>query len=70
MHLSIYIEAGMEDGAQIIFARKGEEHPNYKTGNLILILRQRGNSKFTRQKNNLSTTLTISLKVNLIGGIM
>ncbi len=66
--MTLYIEKGMENGAEIKFEEFGEEEPDKDPGNLIFIVEELPDKLFRRENtNNLRYTMEISLKDALLG---
>lgn len=65
--LDAVIEKGMGAGQEIVFERMSEQRPKQIPGDVILTIRQKQHSTFTRQGNDLHASLTISLREALLG---
>merc|ERR1712226_325765 len=65
--MEVHIEKGMEHKEQITFHGKGDEEPDVETGDVIIILSQKEDEVYTRNKNNLKMKLEIDLVDALCG---
>lgn len=65
--ISVTINKGMRDGEEIRFEGFGDERPDFETGDVVFKIHTIPDSRFTRQWNDLQTTLHITLKESLIG---
>lgn len=65
--LKATIERGIGDGESIRFPRMAEQSPGQVPGDVVVILRQRRHSVFTREGNDLKMNMKISLKEALLG---
>lgn len=65
--LTAVLERGMANGEEIVFERESEMRPGMIPGNVIFVLRQRSHNTFTRDGDDLHTTMVISLKEALTG---
>lgn len=65
--LSLTVERGMEEGAEVKFPRMSEQSPGQVPGDVIMKLKQKRHPTFTREKNDLHMSMTITLKEALLG---
>ena len=65
--LSVMIEQGMADGTDVKFPRMASQTPKQVPGDVIITLRTRPHSVFTREGNDLRASIEISLKEALLG---
>ena len=65
--VTVHVEPGMEDGEQIRFSGCSDEAPNAETGDLIIILKLKKHSIFTRNHDDLLITKSITLSEALLG---
>ena len=65
--ISVPISKGMSDGEQIKFEGFADEKPDHKTGDVIFTIKTKPHNRFTRNGNDLKTTINISLKEALTG---
>lgn len=65
--LKAHVERGMDAGAEIKFPRMSEQLPGQVPGDVILTLKQKSHSKFTRKGNDLYMDMVITLKEALLG---
>ena len=65
--ITVHVEPGMEDGDQITFPGCSDEAPDAETGDLIIILRLKKHSVFTRNHDDLLITKNITLSEALLG---
>ena len=57
----------MKDGEQLVFEHKGDQDPDLDSGHIIVILKQESHPTFTREEDNLKTSINITLKEALLG---
>eukprot|EP00998_Keelungia_sp_KM082_P005744 NODE_2043_length_1151_cov_163.349609_g2026_i0.p1 GENE.NODE_2043_length_1151_cov_163.349609_g2026_i0~~NODE_2043_length_1151_cov_163.349609_g2026_i0.p1 ORF type:complete len:337 (+),score=63.99 NODE_2043_length_1151_cov_163.349609_g2026_i0:22-1011(+) len=66
--LEVQITPGMEHGEKIVFSQEGDQSPEYKIpGDVVIVLQEKKHEKFTRQKQDLLISRTITLKEALCG---
>jgi len=65
--LPIEIKPGYKDGTKITFEKRGDERPGSIPADIIFLIRARPHDRFTREGNNLLTTINISLAQSLCG---
>ena len=68
LNLTIEVEKGMKDNENIVFKGEAEEHPDYITGDLIVILKQKPHKFFYKRENNdLFANIKLNLKESILG---
>jgi DnaJ-class molecular chaperone len=67
IQITVDIHAGMKDGDRIKFDQVADEAVGHTAGDLIFIVRQIPDPTFTRQGDDLHTTMTIELEDSLLG---
>jgi DnaJ homolog subfamily B member 4 len=60
--ITIDVKSGWKAGTKITFNNKGDIHPNREPSDMIFIVKQKPHDVFTRDGNNLVTTLDITAK--------
>ena len=65
--VEVAVSAGTPDNHRVIIKDKGDEHPEYKTGDLVVNILVKPHAVFKRQGNNLYITKKISLYEALTG---
>lgn len=65
--LDFDVEKGMVDGDKIMFKGESEQGLQFYPGDVIVTLKQQQHPYFTRVKNDLKTTVKISLKEAILG---
>ena len=65
--VEVHIDKGMVDEQRIKFTGGGNQAPNAEDGDLVIILKQKKHSIFTRNNNDLIMAMTISLSESLCG---
>lgn len=65
--LDISIEKGSASGDQIVLERMAEQRPGMIPGNVIVRIRQVEDASFSRDGNNIKTTMTVGLREALLG---
>ena len=65
--LKTVIEKGMTEGSKITFERMSEQRPGQIPGDVIMNLKQKPHSFFTRAGNNLKMDMEITLRDALLG---
>jgi DnaJ-class molecular chaperone len=65
--VDIHVEKGMNDGEKIVLHGQGNEEPGLLTGDVVVTLVVQNDSIFSRNRNDLETTVKISLKDALCG---
>ena len=66
--IHVVVPSGVSDGEMIRMPRKGEAVPGGSAGDLYVKLHIRPDKQFSREGNNLLTTLSIKLTAALLGG--
>lgn len=66
-NIEIPIPGGTPEGDKILINGKGNEHPEYRTGDLIVVVKIKPNATFRRVKNDLYIEKNISLIEALTG---
>lgn len=61
------IEVGVPDQEKVVIKSKGNEHPDYLSGDLVVIVQVKPHPIFTRKKNDLHMSKKISLIESLTG---
>ena len=67
LQLTLDIHAGMKDGEKIKFDQVADEAVGHIAGDLIFVIKQIPDPLFTRNGDDLSMTMTISLEDSLVG---
>lgn len=62
--LEVHIDRGMKDGQKITFHGEGDQEPNVKPGDIIIILDESPHSIFRRDGMDLYMTMVSSLRVS------
>ena len=57
----------MANNERIVFAREGEQSPDFVPGDVIFVLKQKSHKKFKRVGDDLFTDMTITLEQALLG---
>lgn len=65
--IDVDIEKGMQDGHEVVFYEDGEPMIDGESGDLKFIIKTAPHDTFRREKNDLHTTVTISLLQALVG---
>lgn len=65
--VEIHIAIGCPDGEKVIINGKGNEHPDYRAGDLIIIVKIKKHNKYIRVKDDLMMEKSISLIEGLCG---
>jgi DnaJ family protein A protein 2 len=65
--LNVFIERGTPEEFKIKYANQGNEHPSYKTGDLVIVFKSIPHPVFTRKGNDLYCKIKISLFEALTG---
>ena len=65
--IDVPIPGGVPDEDKILISAKGNEHPEYRTGDLIVIVKIKPHAVFKRNKNDLYIDKSISLVEALTG---
>jgi DnaJ-class molecular chaperone len=65
--LTVTVEKGMSDGAQVTFKFASEQKPGQVPGDVVVSLKTKRHSVFERKDNHLHITLKVSLKEALTG---
>jgi len=68
--VDIIIPAGVPNGHTITMKGMADEHVGYETGDLFIVIKIKPHEKYTRQGNDLITTVAINLVTALVGGIV
>ncbi|GFR50868.1 hypothetical protein Agub_g13155, partial [Astrephomene gubernaculifera] len=66
--IQIDVKPGWKEGTKITFQGKGDEHPDRPADDLVFILREQPHPSFTRDGNDLVTTVKLPLVTALTGG--
>ncbi|KAG2493632.1 hypothetical protein HYH03_008149 [Edaphochlamys debaryana] len=66
--LQIDVRPGWKDGTKITFSGKGDEHPGRPADDLVFIVTTQPHPAFTRQGNDLCTSVKLPLVTALTGG--
>ncbi|KAK4737992.1 hypothetical protein R3W88_001689 [Solanum pinnatisectum] len=66
-HITVDIEKGMQDGQEVVFYEDGEPKIDGEPGDLKFRIRTAPHEQFTREVNDLRTTVTITLVQALVG---
>jgi len=66
-HFDIQVESGVEDGTEFRFRGQSDDQPGHETGDVVIIIREKQHSVFSRQKDNLVMRKKISLAEALCG---
>lgn len=65
--LEVHIEKGMKDGQKILFKNKGDQEPGLEAGDIVIVLDEMENEKFTRKDDNLILIMELKLVEALCG---
>ncbi|KAJ1628420.1 hypothetical protein T492DRAFT_562010, partial [Pavlovales sp. CCMP2436] len=65
--LAVTIEPGVAQGEQIVLRGEGNEQPGLRTGDLLLVVRERPHALFQRQGDDLISRMSVSLREALVG---
>nr|GEV29997.1 DnaJ protein ERDJ3B-like [Tanacetum cinerariifolium] len=65
--ITVDIEKGMHDGQEVVLFGEGEQVIDGESGDLKFRIRAASHDQFTREGNNLHTTVTITLAEALVG---
>jgi len=65
--LKASVERGMDAGSELTFPRMSEQLPGQIPGNIVMTLKQKSHSRFTRRGNDLHMDMVVSLKEALLG---
>uniref|UniRef100_A0A7S2SM42 J domain-containing protein n=1 Tax=Mucochytrium quahogii TaxID=96639 RepID=A0A7S2SM42_9STRA len=66
--VEIPVKAGMKEGTKFTFKAMGNEEPGYAAPDMVFVLKEKKNDKFTRQGSDVIYTAQITLKEALEGG--
>lgn len=66
--LQVHVDPGMKDGQRIVFSGEGDQEPDVIPGDVVFIVEERPNDKFTRKGNELHYDAEIDLLSSLAGG--
>lgn len=66
--LQVHIDPGMKDGQRIVFSGEGDQEPGVTPGDVVFVVDERPNEKFTRKGNDLYYDADIELLTALAGG--
>ncbi|CUM64119.1 uncharacterized protein PRCAT00001710001 [Priceomyces carsonii] len=66
--LQVHIDPGMKDGQRIVFSGEGDQEPGITPGDVIFVVDEKPNDKFTRKGNDLYYEAEIDLLTALAGG--
>lgn len=67
MHISVDVEAGIPDGAQLTYELEGDQHPGQVPGDVIFTLQTVPHPRYSREGNDLRTQVHLTLKEALLG---
>ncbi|KAJ2155866.1 DnaJ- protein scj1 [Coemansia sp. RSA 552] len=65
--LTVRVEPGMDDGAEILFEEEGDQHPDHEPGSVVFHLLQQPHETFQRHGDDLHAEVTITLVDALVG---
>jgi DnaJ-class molecular chaperone len=65
--MTVDVQAGWREGTKITFQGEGDEQADMSTGDIVFVLKEKAHPRFTRQKNDLHYTASVSLTEALIG---
>jgi len=65
--LTLFIEKGIPDGHEYKYRDAADEHVNARAGEVIFKVKTLPHKTFTREMNDLKTTITITLRQALLG---
>jgi DnaJ family protein B protein 11 len=65
--LSVYIEKGIPDGHEYKFKDAADEYVNVRSGEIVIKIETVPHPVFERSKNDLKTTVVLTLKEALLG---
>lgn len=65
--LEVHVDKGMRDGQHITFREEGNQKPDMKPGDVVVVLQQTPHETFSRQNNDLIMKRTITLTEALCG---
>lgn len=65
--IEVHVDKGMLDEQRIKFSGEGNQVPNAEPGDLVIILKQKKHSVFTRNNHDLIMSMNISLAESLCG---
>jgi len=60
-------DLGMEDGKKITFSGEGDQEPGLEAGDIIVVLEEKENASFKRDKTDLHMKMQITLTESLCG---
>jgi DnaJ-class molecular chaperone len=63
----VHIEKGMKDGQKILFKNKGDQEPGLEAGDIVIVLDEMENERFTRKDDNLILIMELKLVEALCG---
>eukprot|EP00878_Enallax_costatus_P012794 GHUV01013361.1.p1 GENE.GHUV01013361.1~~GHUV01013361.1.p1 ORF type:complete len:384 (+),score=115.50 GHUV01013361.1:227-1378(+) len=66
--LEVQIKPGWKAGTKITFAGMGDKEPGRPADDLVFVISEKPHSSYTREGNDLHTTVTLPLKTALAGG--
>ena len=65
--MSLYIEKGIPDGHEYKFKEAADEYVNQRSGEIIIKIQTLPHPVFERSKNDLKTTVKLTLREALLG---
>ncbi|XP_060518305.1 dnaJ homolog subfamily A member 2-like [Cylas formicarius] len=65
--LEVHVDKGMRDSQKIYFRGEGDQQPDVRAGDVVIVLQQKPHERFERNGNNLYVKHTISLTDALCG---
>ncbi|CAM4927830.1 unnamed protein product [Rotaria socialis] len=65
--IEVHIDKGMEDGKKITFSGEGDQEPGLQPGDIIVVLDEKENATFKRDKTDLHIKMQITLTEALCG---
>jgi len=68
--INVYIDKGMENGQKLSFAGEADEAPGVEPGDVIVVLQARDHARFTRDGDDLRTTVRVPLVEALSGAVL
>ena len=67
--INVYIDKGMENGQKLSFAGEADEAPGVEPGDVIVVLQARDHARFTRDGDDLRTTVRVPLVEALVSSL-
>ncbi|CAF1355318.1 unnamed protein product [Adineta steineri] len=65
--IEVHIDKGMDDGKKITFSGEGDQEPGLEPGDIIVVLDEKENATFKRDKTDLHMNMQITLTESLCG---